>query len=172
MGGVMSRNKGKRGEREIVDLLQSAVDTAYATLRKEQLLPHDMVAPVLQRNLMQAHLGGNDLRGVDWLSAEIKYAEQLHPTQWWEQCLQQTQKGQVPVLFYRKNHASWRVRMNVSIVDDEHEFVADFDLEPFLNWFQRELEARLFEEAKSKGIPKVALKPVLSFLRPVNGSRG
>ena len=74
MAGLMSRNKGKRGEREVVKLLQPVVNEVYESLGLEP--------PLLERNLMQSHKGGCDLAGLDWLALEVKYQEQQQMTSW------------------------------------------------------------------------------------------
>ena len=100
MSGLYSRNRGKRGEREVIKLIQPVVNEVYQSLGKEP--------PELERNLMQSHKGGCDLAGLDWLSLEVKYQEAENMTSWWEQTKRQAGKEREAVLFYRKNHAKWR----------------------------------------------------------------
>src|SRR6476620_2386756 len=59
------RNKGQRGEREVVGLLQAIVDKVR---RERNLLPI-----VIQRNQMQSHSGGEDLAGLDGFAVEVKF---------------------------------------------------------------------------------------------------
>ena len=103
MGGLRSRNKGKRAEREIYHLLQPTVNVVYGE--------YDLEPPLLERNQMQSHRGGYDIVGLDWMAIEVKHQESFHIKQWWKQTTTQAGQGQVPVLFYRKNHAKWRVMM-------------------------------------------------------------
>ena len=75
MGGAMARNKGARGERAVVKILQDIVTEEYS---KVGLRPVE-----LQRNLMQAYKtnggeGNHDLVGVSWMALEVKHHETLH----------------------------------------------------------------------------------------------
>jgi len=143
--GLMGLNKGKRGEREVVKLLQPVIDKQYKLL--------GLVSPELNRNLMQAKSGGHDLVGLDWLSLEVKYQEQNNVNQWWEQTTRQAdQSGGIPVLFYRKNHVKWRVRMKADVCADEFEHVpliVDIAVDDFLRWFECKL---LLEGKKEVGL--------------------
>lgn len=137
MAGLMSRNKGKRGEREVIRLIQPVVNEVYQSLGLEP--------PVLERNLMQSHKGGFDLVGLDWLALEVKYQEQTQLTAWWEQCKRQAGKDREPVLFHRKNNAKWRVRM-VGTLDAGSRRVrcpVDISVEAFLAYLRIRLELEL-----------------------------
>jgi hypothetical protein len=104
MGGKFSRNKGQRGEREIIKLIQPIVDRICGEVGVETCL--------LERNLLQAHKGGADVFGLDWLSLEVKFQEKENVEQWWGQCVKQAKKGQEPILFFRKTYArEWKVKM-------------------------------------------------------------
>lgn len=107
MGGKMSRNKGQRGEREVVKLIQPVVNQVYGMRGLEP--------PAIERNLMQSRSGGYDIVGLEWLALEVKFQESLSVDQWWQQTIQQAKIGQVPVLIYRKSHIKWKVMMPVSI---------------------------------------------------------
>jgi len=99
-----SRDKGARGEREIIDLLQPIVDAVYKAAGREP--------PQLKRtSSMQADGGGCDVHGIEWLALEVKRCETLQLETWWRQCLSQTRPDQLPALCYRQNHGQWRVRM-------------------------------------------------------------
>lgn len=100
--GKMARDKGARGEREIIDILQPIVDTAYKGT--------NCAPPQLKRtSSMQADGGGCDVHGLPWLALEVKRCETLHVEAWWRQCLSQTKPDQLPALCYRQNHGQWRV---------------------------------------------------------------
>lgn len=141
MAGLMSRNKGKRGEREVVKLLQPVVNEVYQSLGLEP--------PVLERNLMQSHKGGFDLVGLDWLALEVKYQEQTQLTTWWEQCKRQAGKDREPVLFHRKNHATWKVRMFGYLVAGGQRVRCPVDITP--EAFLAYLRLRLMKELHSPG---------------------
>ena len=104
MGGRASKQKGKRGEYEVRDLLQEVVNDEYAKANLE--------APVLKRNLEQVREGGADIAGLEWLALEVKYREQPNVEGWWRQAKEQGEKvKREPVLIHRANHQAWRVRM-------------------------------------------------------------
>lgn len=109
----MARNKGKRGERAVIDWLQPITDEIYRDVGLNPVL--------LQRNTVQSDRGGTDIVGLDWLAAEVKNVENDSPgllDSWWEQCLEQSErwskpgKPMTPVLFYMRNRRPIRVRMN------------------------------------------------------------
>jgi len=142
-----SRDKGGRGEREVIALLQSIVNRVYQVAGK---LP-----PKLQRNSMQANgLGGCDIVGLPWLAIEVKRCETLLLDQWWQQCISQRQNSSaMPVLVYRQNKQTWRVRLYAGLpywVDLngpvlQHSWVvADINWKAFTDYFEQLLlwEAR------------------------------
>lgn len=81
MGGLMSRNKGQRGEREVIALLQPTVDRLYVQA--------GYPTPILARNLSQSREGGFDIAGLEWLAIEVKYQENENVKGWWEQACRQ-----------------------------------------------------------------------------------
>lgn len=103
MGGAMSRNKGKRGEREVITYLQGVVNRVRRELGMRPL--------VLQRNLQQAHMGGADVFGIPGMSIEVKFHAKKQTRAWWEQALQQAGHWERAVLFYRGNNEPWTVRV-------------------------------------------------------------
>lgn len=137
MGGLMSRNKGKRAEREVVKILQPVVTEIYEEMGCE--------VPELERNLMQSHKGGYDLVGLDWVALEVKHQETFQLDKWWEQCQRQAKPHQEPVLFYRKNNVKWRVRMLAKVLTHSKvvEMLVDLSIEDFLGYFRETLHNRL-----------------------------
>lgn len=103
MGGLTSLNKGKRGEREVVRLVQPVVTEIYSGVGLEP--------PSIERNLMQSRKGGFDVVGLTWLALEVKYQEQENLNGWWLQCKDQAGAGQEPVLLHRRNGTKWKCRM-------------------------------------------------------------
>jgi hypothetical protein len=108
----MARNKGKRGERAVIDWLQPILDEVCKKIGSKQVL--------LQRNTVQSDKGGTDIVGLDWLAAEVKNCEsqgKANLASWWDQCDQQardwstSRQKMTPVLFYMRNHQPIRVRM-------------------------------------------------------------
>lgn len=141
MGGLTSRNKGKRGEREVVNLLQPVVTKVAEEVGMGEV-------PQLQRNLMQSHKGGYDLVGLDWLALEVKFHKTLAVNQWWKQTVAQAKAGQEPVLFYRQNNAAWRVRMRgqLRVGSDFVRAPVDIAVEAFLAYFELRLKKELTPE--------------------------
>jgi hypothetical protein len=136
MGGLASRQKGRRGEREVIAMLQPIVDSVYKALDRKPV--------VLQRNTLQSHLGGFDVVGLNWLAVEVKHAEAPSLGAWWKQCTDQAQ-GREPVLFYRSNFQPWRIRLwtRLETMKDSHWFVADVSVDCFLPYFESRVRDEL-----------------------------
>jgi hypothetical protein len=136
MSGHRSRNKGKRGEREVIGLMQLTVFEIYKA--------HELECPRLQRNTLQSDRGGYDIVGIDWLALEVKYQETLQLDKWWKQTIEQAMKGE-PVLVYRSNHQPWRVMMHALLggpgAGVTVPVIVDFD--SFLRWFRIRLSQEL-----------------------------
>lgn len=130
---INARNKGKRGEREVInDILQPVVNAARASRRLEPLL--------IQRNTLQAHTGGHDICGLDGWSFEVKRVETEYQESWWQQCLRQAAKSSgIPVLVFRQSRQAWRVKARVFVVtpleSTSHELDVNMSLEDFVDWF-------------------------------------
>jgi hypothetical protein len=133
----MSRNKGKRGEREVVKLLQPVVDEVYAEF--------EMEPPLIERNLMQSNRGGYDLVGLQWVGLEVKLQEQENLSGWWKQCKDQCSENQEPVLFYRRNRVAWKVQMFGFLVAGEQRVRAPvvISVEAFLAYLRIRLRKEL-----------------------------
>lgn len=128
---INSRAKGQRGEREVIDLLQDKV----AEIRSKYALP----PIVLQRNALQAHLGGNDIHGLEPFSVEVKFQESEYQAAWWEQCVKQAGELLTPVLFYRRSRMPWLVKLRVYVntPGDRDQIRMDIvtSLSDFMFWF-------------------------------------
>jgi len=138
MGGTSSQNKGKKGEREVVAILQPLVSQVYIGMGLD--------APLLQRNLLQSHRGGCDIVGLEWLALEVKLQEQFAVDAWWQQTLDQCGQRQRPVLFYRKNNVQWKVRCIVTMQAGGTWLAmpATLSVPDWLRWFR----ATLIEELR------------------------
>lgn len=102
MGGKMSKNKGKDGERKVRDLFRDALD-GY--------IPD---TSVIRRNHQQAEIGGADLVGVPIFSVEVKRVKKIvwgkSLMDWWEQCVEQAlEERKYPCLVFRQDFGSWLV---------------------------------------------------------------
>lgn len=176
MGGNFSRNKGQRGEREVIKLLQPTVSKVYMEAGFPSL--------ELTRNLSQSQNGGFDIAGLDWLALEVKYQETENVKGWWEQACRQAgvdhlgmplaEKGEEtlvsgrlrvidderktssgvgrimirsPVLFYRSNGKSWKIRIIGRLFGKKSQFrtPVDVNIFQFLAWFELRLREELAE---------------------------
>lgn len=148
----MQRNKGQRGEREVIELLQPVVIEVYQTHGIETI-------PLLQRNTIQSDRGGYDIVGLDWLALEVKRGEQHNRyriDQWWTQCEAQAGNRE-PVLFYRANHEEWKVRLygmlftwreiGGGLVRHGRTITVPVtvDVDSFLSWFRARLNWELYK---------------------------
>lgn len=99
--GNMSREKGKRGEREVAAIIS------------------DLLGVSASRRVRQ-HDGDSDILGVPGWSIEVKRCEKAIPSdlrRWWEQaCRQSVEIGGHPALFYRQDRHRWRVIWPLSVV--------------------------------------------------------
>lgn len=89
----MSREKGKRGERDAAALLR------------------ELTGQDVQRRVRQ-HEGDADLVGLTGWSVEVKHYALATPALvagWWRQCVEQARReGTAPLLLYRLNRQPWR----------------------------------------------------------------
>ena len=86
----MSREKGKRGERELATLLS------------------DLTGRSVTRRVRQ-HDGDSDLIGLEPWSSEVKLQKVLALDTWWEQTVEQSSVVSIapwPVLFWRRHGTS------------------------------------------------------------------
>ena len=93
-----SREKGKRGEREVVNLLKD-------------YLGEDIN---IKRNLLdQCHNGGMDIIGLDGWAIEVKNYATVQPSQiknWWAQTCTEAEIAKAqPVLFWKQSRRPWVV---------------------------------------------------------------
>ena len=116
MAGLMSRNKGKQGEREIAMLMRAIMVRACmdAGMSREQA---EDCGKKIKRNTLQSDGGGYDLT-CPGLAVEVKRQETLKIKEWWQQAVEQAKDGEVPVLLWRQNRGQWRCMMYVWIPVD------------------------------------------------------
>lgn len=90
MTGRRSRNKGARGEREVLKLLGEELGIS------------------LTRNLEQSRAGGGDCLVIRGWCLEIKRQEALSRPSWWRQAVDQAARvGQEPMLLFRRSREPW-----------------------------------------------------------------
>lgn len=127
------RQKGKKGEYEVLDMLQPIVDKVYDEMKLPRVeLRRNTNQSGFNRDSTTVEVSGFDVAGLDWLSLEIKRQEKLYVTGAWMQCKEAAAskwKGivlrkpdgmegagemiyeRVPVLIWRMNREAWKVRM-------------------------------------------------------------
>ena len=96
--GRTSRNKGKRGEREVVILLREAG------------------FPAAHRSVQYCGRTGTaaDVIGLPGIHIEVKYVEREAVRSWYSQAARDAGaggRGDIPVVFHRKSRAPWLVTL-------------------------------------------------------------
>lgn len=92
---AFSRNKGKRGEREVAGLIR------------------DLLGVEASRRVRQ-HDGDSDILGVPGWCIEVKNCADLRLGEWWRQAIDQARDGDLPCLFYKLPRRGWRVAWPLS----------------------------------------------------------
>lgn len=106
--GKMSRDKGKRGEREIAAKLREA---GYDTRRGQQFCGAN---------------GDADVVGLPGIHIEVKRTERAMLYDWMSQAKSDARDGETPVIFHRRNDHSWLAIMDM---DDWIEMYKAYELE-------------------------------------------
>jgi Holliday junction resolvase len=101
--GLMSRNKGKTGERELCKLLRESLGDIGT----------------FERNSMQAHGEARSGYQADILTnlpldLEVKRTEEFKPKPWLEQARAQSKGDGLPVVAHRSNGEPWRFLMELT----------------------------------------------------------
>ena len=96
MGGKRSRDKGKRGEREVAALLRQH---GYDGKRGQQYC---------------GAAGDADVLGLPGVHIEVKYVEKLNIHGAIAQSISDARAGETPIVMHRKNQADWLVTMRAS----------------------------------------------------------
>lgn len=87
--GKTSREKGKRGEREVAEILRSH---GFPGRRTAQYCGKE---------------GTSDVVGIDGYHIEVKRCEKVRIMDWLEQAEGDAQNGDVPVVMFRRNRGKW-----------------------------------------------------------------
>jgi hypothetical protein len=125
-------NKGASGEREVARLLVAAMAGVEARVNavRTPLSEH-----VKRCSSSQADRGGTDIVGIPGFAIEVKRGETLLLDKWWQQCVREAKKGDMPVLFYRQNRKAWRVRWYMCTCAPHHWLVCDMHIQQWVVWF-------------------------------------
>lgn len=96
MGGKMSREKGKRGERELAHILR---DYGYDARRSQQYAGINNDADVV---------------GLPGIHCEVKRVEKLNLYDAMSQAKRDSRDNEKPTVFHRRNNCEWLVTMRLS----------------------------------------------------------
>lgn len=152
--GSFSKQKGKRGERQIVKMLQGAIEEVYQWLEQQPRYESiktliegqpQLKRPFLERNQNQTNAGGCDLVGIKWASIEIKNTAKCSPaliTKWWQQCLDQCEENEEPILFFKRG-TTQRVMVKGVIGGNiiHHRVPVEICIEDFMMYFRNKVHA-------------------------------
>lgn len=94
--GRKSRNKGKRGERELANILK---ERGYTDARRGQQY--------------SGKTGEADVVGIPGYHIEVKRVEQFHLWDALEQSTSDARAGEIPIVIHRKNQRPWVVVMSL-----------------------------------------------------------
>jgi Holliday junction resolvase len=94
--GKRSRNKGKRGERELAHKLQ---ELGFPDAKRAQQFC--------------GKAGDADVIGVPGVHIECKRVEKLNLSLAMEQATSDAREGEAPMVFHRKNNGPWLVTMRL-----------------------------------------------------------
>lgn len=127
MSKINSRAKGASAEREFIKELSEYLG--------------DALTEPMKRNLEQTRKGGHDIVGLDGFAIEVKRYKRIKEgdiVKFWAQAVDQARRvGAEPVLAYREDFCSWRVRIPWGFLmpDMEWDEDVDFTLELSLKAF-------------------------------------
>jgi hypothetical protein len=149
MNGSFSRNKGKRGESEVLLLFVGAMRQVEYKLG---ITADDSTAPSkkIQRNLNQSIDGGHDIVGIPFYAVEVKRVEKPQLNAYWKQTMEQAIKAQLrPLLVWKVAKQDWKCRC-ILMHPSEQFIVADCNLMDWLYQFQTEYWRLLSREHESR----------------------
>lgn len=145
MGKINSRAKGASAERELIKELGEYLG--------------DALTEPMKRNLEQTRKGGHDIVGLDGFAIEVKRYKRIKEgdiVRFWAQAVEQARRvGAEPVLAYREDFCSWRVRIpwGFMMPDMDWDEDVDFTLELSLKAFATLVRERLLTALQSNEPP-------------------
>lgn len=137
MAKINSRAKGAAAEREFC----------------KELADHlgDVLVEPLKRNLEQTRKGGHDIVGLDGYAIEIKRYRVIKEgdiARFWAQAVDQAKRVEgTPVLAFREDFCSWRVRIPWGFMmpdmdwDEDVDFTIELSLKAFASLIREQLIA-------------------------------
>lgn len=118
-----SRDKGQRGEREIVAMFVDAMQD----VERDMGVARDPLSEMVKRNTLQSDRGGYDVANIPLLAVEVKRQETLNVKAWYQQAREQAKSGEMPVLFYRQSRKPWRCVVMTALCDTNGLFIRYVD---------------------------------------------
>lgn len=123
MSGKHSRDKGQRGERELLRWMEKRFSLGR-----------------LKRNHQQSDIGGADCIDIPGYAIEVKRQETLEIPAWWEQTKQQALAAEAfPILAYRQNRRKWLFCLPASLINKESWGYITLKEDEFIKWFRKRL---------------------------------
>jgi len=134
MGKINSRAKGAQAERSFIKELSEFLG--------------DALLEPMKRNLEQTRKGGHDIVGLDGFAIEIKRYKVIKEgdiVRFWAQAVDQARRVDAePVLAYREDFCSWRVRIPWGfMMEEDWDEDVDFTIELSLKAFATLVRERL-----------------------------
>ena len=144
MGKINSRAKGASAERSLIKELSEYLG--------------DALTEPMKRNLEQTRKGGHDIVGLDGFAIEVKRYRRIKEgdiVKFWAQAVDQAKRvGSQPVLAYREDFCSWRVRIPWGfLMDEEWDEDVDFTIEVGLKAFATIVREKLHSALQSNEPP-------------------
>lgn len=144
MGKINSRAKGAQAERSFIKELSEYLG--------------DALTEPMKRNLEQTRKGGHDIVGLDGFAIEIKRYKRIKEgdiVKFWAQAVDQAKRVDAePVLAYREDFCSWRVRIPWGfMMDEDWDEDVDFTLELSLKAFATLVRERILSGLQSNEPP-------------------
>lgn len=136
MGKINSRAKGAAAEREFCKELADYLG--------------DVLVEPLKRNLEQTRKGGHDIVGLEGYAIEVKRYRVIKEgdiARFWAQAVEQAKRVEAqPVLVYREDFCSWRVRIPWGFMmdqdwDEDVDFTIEVSLKAFASLIREQLIA-------------------------------
>lgn len=91
--GRKEREKGKRGEREVANILK---EHGYEARRGQQFSGKN---------------GDADVVGMDGYHLEVKFCETTKVWEWYEQSETDARDGEIPLVVFRRSRSPWMVAL-------------------------------------------------------------
>lgn len=138
--GRASARKGASGERDVLNAFRDVMRNVEAELTEAgaQFVARSEFAT---RKRIERGTSNRDLGNIPIISIEVKRNESLNVNAAWQQAVNQSDKGLLPVLVYRFNREAWRVRTWTALTHYDRSgrvvryAVAEVSLPDFLAYF-------------------------------------